>query len=70
MHEYVKRETDDDEESEGSGERTHLQLIEAVKWVPAVMDRPERDVPVQNFLDDLRLQIGVSEPTKFPKYNV
>ena len=68
LHEYVKRETDDDEESEGSGERTHLQLIEAVKWVPAVMDRPERDVPVQNFLDDLRLQIDVSEPTKFPKY--
>jgi len=71
MHEYVRRQTDEDDESDENSdddERTHLQLIEAVKWVPAVMDRPERNVPLVMFLDILRTRIELEEPESFPQY--
>ena len=67
MHEYVKREIEDEDDLEDSdGEKTHLQLIEAVKWVPAVMDRPERTVDVNAFLDELKLRMEIEEPDNFP----
>ena len=67
MHEYVKREIEDEDDLEDSdGEKTHLQLIEAVKWVPAVMDRPERTVDVNAFLEELKIRMEIEEPDNFP----
>ena len=51
IHEYVARETE--EEAQDDSKR-HLQLIEATKWVPALMERPDRVVPVDEFIDKLR----------------
>ena len=67
MHEYVKREIEDEDDLEDSdGEKTHLQLVEAVKWVPAVMDRPERTVDVNAFLEELKIRMEIEEPDNFP----
>lgn len=67
MHEYVKRETEDEDGEEG--ERTHMQLIEAVKWVPAVMDRPERVVSIDDFLVELDRAMELQDVSNFPGEN-
>ena len=52
MHEYVYRQTEI-----GSDERQHLQIIEATKWVPALLERPDRVVSIPEFLENLRFDI-------------
>jgi hypothetical protein len=52
LHDYVQRKSDPD-----SDERQHLQIIEATKWVPALLERPDREVSIsqviQTFADEL-----------------
>ena len=52
MHEYVYRQTE-----VGSDERQHLQIIEATKWVPALLERPDRVASIPEFLENLRFDI-------------
>ena len=52
MHEYVYRQTE-----VGSDERQHLQIIEATKWIPALLERPDRVVSIPEFLENLRFDI-------------
>ena len=52
MHEYVNRQTE-----ENSEERQHLQIIEATKWVPALLERPDREVTISEFLEKLRIEM-------------
>ena len=49
MHEYVKRQTDEELDEE-----QHLQIIEATKWVPALLERPDREVSINELLTNLR----------------
>jgi ATP-dependent helicase YprA (DUF1998 family) len=53
MHEYVKRQTDVDEVEE----EQHLQIIEATKWVPALLERPDREVSIDELILNLREDI-------------
>ena len=52
LHDYIQRKSDPD-----SDERQHLQIIEATKWVPALLERPDREVSIsqviQTFEDEL-----------------
>lgn len=68
MHEYVKRQTDEEDEEDSDEDPVHLQLIEAVKWVPAVMDRPQRNVSLTQFMSDLRARIELEDPQAFPPH--
>jgi hypothetical protein len=49
MHEYVKRQTDEELDEE-----QHLQIIEATKWVPALLERPDREISIDELLINLR----------------
>jgi len=57
IHEYVARETDDDE----TESNRHLQIIEATKWVPTPMERPARVVPIDQFCEGLSEQMEINE---------
>ena len=48
LHDYVNRNTDPE-----SDERQHLQIIEATKWIPALLERPNR-VEIQDFIHSLK----------------
>lgn len=52
MHEYVNRKTEEDSE-----EKQHLQIIEATKWVPALLDRPNREVTIDELIINLKENI-------------
>jgi hypothetical protein len=66
MHEYVKRQTDEEDEEDADEDPVHLQLIEAVKWIPAVMDRPQRNVSLSQFMADLQARMNLEDPQAFP----
>lgn len=65
MHDYVNRQTDEDSE-----ERQHLQLIEATKWIPALLERPDREVTISEFLEELRIDIEDRRITKVRSMNI
>jgi len=62
IHEYVARESEDDLESES---KRHLQIIEATKWVPASMDRPAREISIEQFREGLSDQMDVHEVNNY-----
>ena len=48
LHDYIQRKSDPD-----SDERQHLQIIEATKWVPALLERPDREVSISQVIQTL-----------------
>ena|GEM_PF-3968442 len=56
MHEYVQRKLEG-EDSSDEERKVHLQLIEAIKWIPALMERPEREVSIDDFMNRFREEI-------------
>ena len=56
MHEYVQRKLEGEDSSEEE-RKVHLQLIEATKWIPALMERPEREVSIDDFMNRFREEI-------------
>ena len=56
MHEYVQRKLEGEDSSEEE-RKVHLQLIEATKWIPSLMERPEREVSIDDFMNRFREEI-------------
>ena len=64
MHEYVKRKLE--EEGDEEEKSIHLQMIDAVKWVPVMMNRPKRSKTSADIVTAVRTAMagrtGLLEP--------